>query len=170
MRAAYINMTDVSKTCPQGLNYTVQSSIRMCTSSHSTASCTSVNFPTHGVLYTKVCGRALAFQRGTNDGFYNYYYNAQSSLNGYYVDGLSVTHGNPESHIWTFASGFSKDDNYSQWNCPCGLHAGPAAPPFVGEDYFCESGISGDYQLRVWFLDDSLWDSQGYMCKWEYLL
>ena len=59
MRAAYIDMTNENNACPQGLTYTVQSSIRMCTSSLSTAGCTSVNFPTHGVPYTKVCGRAL---------------------------------------------------------------------------------------------------------------
>ena len=35
MRAAYIDMTNVSNTCPQGLTYTVESSTRMCTRSHS---------------------------------------------------------------------------------------------------------------------------------------
>ena len=160
MRAAYIDMTNESNTCPQGLNYTVQSSIRMCTRSHSTAGCTSVIFPTHGMPYTKVCGRALAYQRGTNDGFFNYHHRGQSTLNGYYVDGLSVTHGDPRSHIWTFAAGISKDVDYN-YNCPCALYPGPAAPPFVGEDYFCESGVIGAYQFGVWFLDDPLWDSQG---------
>ena len=37
MRAAYIDMTNENNTCPQGLNYTVINSTRMCTSSHSTA-------------------------------------------------------------------------------------------------------------------------------------
>ena len=161
MRAAYIDMTNENNTCPQGLTYTVQSSICMCTSSHSTSGCTSVNFPTHGVPYTKVCGRALAYQRGSNDAFWNIEQYSQSSLDGYYGDGLSVTHGDPRSHIWTFASGISKDGNYPFYNCPCALHAGPAAPPFVGEDYFCESDVSGDYQFGLWFLDDPLWDSQG---------
>ena len=145
MRAAYIDMTNENNTCPQGLNYTVVNSTRMCTSTHSTAGCTSVNFPTHGVPFTKVCGRALAYQRGSNDAFYNYQHRGQSTLNGYYVDGLSVTHGNPRSHIWTFAAGISKDRNYPKYNCPCALYPGPAAPPFVGEDYFCESGISGEF-------------------------
>ena len=27
------------------------------------------------------------------------------------VDGLSVTHGSPRKHIWTFAIGFSKEDS-----------------------------------------------------------
>ena len=158
MRAAYIDMTNENNTCPQGLTYTVQSSIRMCTSSHSTAGCPLVNFPTHGMPYTKVCGRVLAYQRGTTDAFHNIQQYGQSSLDGYYGDGLSVTHGDPRSHIWTFAAGISKDGNYPFYNCPCALHAGQAAPPFVGEDYFCEFDVSGGYQYGVWFLDDPLWD------------
>ena len=63
MRAAFIDVTNENNTCPRGLTYTVQSSIRMCTSSHSSAGCTSVTFPTRGVPYTKVCGRAFAYQR-----------------------------------------------------------------------------------------------------------
>ena len=160
MRAAYIDMTNVSNTCPQGLTYTVESSTRMCTSSHSSAGCTSVTFPTRGVSYTKVCGRAIAYQRGSNDGFHNYHSAGQLSLNNY-VDGLSVTNGNPRSHIWTFAAGLSKGGNYPNHNCPCALYPGPAAPPFVGENYFCESAISGGFQNGVWYLDDPLWDSQG---------
>ena len=98
MRAAYIDMTTVNNICPQGLTYTAVNSTRMCTRSHSNAGRTSVNFPTHGVPYTKVCRRALAYQRGSTDAFYNIQQYSQSSLNGYYVDGLSVTHGDPRSH------------------------------------------------------------------------
>ena len=63
MRAAYINMTDVSASCPQGLTYTVESSTRMCTRSHTNKhACSSVIFPTHRVPYTKVYGRAQGYQ------------------------------------------------------------------------------------------------------------
>ena len=116
--------------------HTIYISTHMCTSSHSTAGCTSVTFPTHGVPYTKVCGRAIAYQRGTGEAFYNYHHESQQSLNDYYVDGLSVTHGDPRNHIWTFAAGISKGMNYPDYNCPCDLYPGPAAPPFVGEEYF----------------------------------
>ena len=59
IRVAYIDMTNVSNICPQGLNYTVASSTRMCTRSRNGYySCSSVTFPAHGVPYTKVCGRA----------------------------------------------------------------------------------------------------------------
>ena len=124
MRAAYIDMTTVNTICPQGLTYTVVNSIRMCTRSHSNAGCTSVNFPTHGVPYTKVCGRALAYQRGSTDAFYNIQQYSQSSLIDYYVDGLSVIHGYSRSHVWTFAAGLSKGTNRPCCNCPCAHYPG----------------------------------------------
>ena len=161
MRAVYINMTNVNNTCPQGLTYTVVGSTRICTNSQSSGGCTSVIFPTRGVPYTKVCGRVFAYQRGSSDGFGNYHYANQQSLNDYYFDGLSVTHGSPRSHIWTFGAGLSKGNNYPINNCPCALYPGPEAPPFVGENYFCESGVSGQFTLGLWYLDDPLWDSQG---------
>ena len=164
MRAAYIDMTNDNNTCPQGLTYTVVNSTRMCTRSQFNAGCTSVTFPTHGVPYTKVCGRAIAYERGSTDAFMNYDSYSQRSLDDYYIDGLSVTHGDPRSHIWTFAAGLSKGNNYPHndcCNCPCALYPGPAAPPFVGEDYFCESGISGNHQFGLWYFDDPLWDTQG---------
>ena len=165
MRAAYIDMTNENNTCPQGLTYSEQfvngQLKRMCIGRHvGTLSCTSVTFPSHRVNYDKVCGRARGYQFGSPDGFYSYLGNSQS-LESAYVDGLSVTHGSPRSHIWTFAVGLSKDYNYRSWNCPCALYPGPAAPPFVGERYFCESGDIGTWSYSQWYLDDSLWDSQG---------
>ena len=160
MRAAYIDMTDPGNTCPERVTFTVQSSTRMCRSSHTTAGCTSVTFPAHNLSYTKVCGRAHGYQYASMDAFYNFQYLGQT-IEGYYVDGISVTHGSPRNHIWTFAAGLSKDDNYTCWNCPCASpYSGPAAPPFVGENFFCESGNTGQWEFQ-WYLDDPLWDSQG---------
>ena len=164
-RAAYIDMTNVSNTCPQGLNYTVESSRRICTRSHTgTSGCSSVTFPTHGVPYTKVCGRARGYQFGAIPAFSSYNFGDQTTLDSSYVSGLSVTYGSPRNHIWTFAVGRSKHSTYSYsgcCSCPCAVpYPGPAAPPFVGENYFCESGNTGRYELQ-WYLDDPLWDSQG---------
>ena len=112
--------------------------------------------------YTKVCGRAIAYQRGTDDAFYNYNRAGQRSLNDYYVDGLSVTHGNPWSPFWTLhAAGLSKGGNYSCCNIPCALYPDPSAPQFMEGNYFCESAISAIPQNGVWYLADPLWDSQG---------
>ena len=76
------------------------------------------------------------------------------------MSGLSVTYGSPRSHIWTFAAGYSKDYYDGCCNCPCASLPGEAAPPFVGENIFCESGNTGPYESQ-WYLDDPLWDSQG---------
>ena len=162
MRAACIDMTDENNTCPQGLNYTVVNSTRMCTRSHTDyINCSSVTFPTHGVPYTKVCGRARGYQYTGTEGFFNYHNRRQSSLNDAYVSGLSVTSGSPRKHIWTFAAGLSRDYRYGAANCPCALYPGPAAPPFVGENVFCESGNTGRFDPFRWNFDDPLWDSQG---------
>ena len=74
--------------------------------------------------------------------------NIPESIDNPYVDGVSVTHGMPRAHIWTFSAGGS-DATVLDYvsNCPC---ANPAAtviatpaPSFVGDNYFCESGNSG---------------------------
>ena len=160
-RAAYIDMTDESNTCPQGLNYTVESSTRMCTCSHTDYyDCSSVTFPTHEVPYTKVCGRARGYQYYGTYAFDNYHYRSKT-LDSSYVSGLSVTYGSPRSHIWTFAAGGSQDYDGIASNCPCASpYPGPAAPPFVGENFFCESANTGLLEFK-WYLDDPLWDSQG---------
>ena len=156
MRAAYINMTDVSNTCPQGLTNISVNSTHMCTDMRTSAGCTSVTFPTHMLSYTKVCGRARGYQFGSPDGF-----TGSTSLDSLYVDGLVVTQGSTRDHIWTFAVGLSKNDNLGTCcNCPCALYPGPNAPPFVGERYFCESGVNGHW-VAQWYLDDPLWDSDG---------
>ena len=162
MRAAYIDMTNENNTCPQGLNYTVVNSTRMCTRSHTGyINWSSVTFPTHGVPYTKVCGRARGYQFYATIAFHSYHYYDQTTLNSSYVSGLSVTYGSPRSHIWTFAAGVSKDYNYVHDNCPCtSPHPSVTVPPFVGENIFCESGNSGPADFQ-WYLDDPLWDSQG---------
>ena len=163
MRAAYIDMTNASNTCPQGLTYTVTSSTCMCTRSHSNSyDCSSVPFPTHGVPYTKVCGRARGYQYYATPAFLAYYSAGQTTLDSAYVSGLSVTYGSPRSHIWTFAAGYSENYNTIYPNCPCtATYPGPSAPPFVGNNYFCESGENSGHPTAQWHLDDPLWDSHG---------
>ena len=163
MRAAYIDMTDLNNTCPQGLNYTVESSTRMCTRSHTDSRfCSSVTFPTHGVPYSKVCGKARGYHFYDTPAFNSYHYAGQTTLDSSYVSGLSMTYGSPRNHIWTFAAGFSKDHSYTCCNCPCASpYPGSAAPPFVGEKYFCESGNTGGLEYQQWYVTDPVWDSQG---------
>ena len=83
-------------------------------------------------------------------------FTCNESIDSYYVDGLSVTHGSPRNHIRTFAARLNNESS-----CPCTYpYAGPPAPPFVGENFFCEAGNIGLWKHQ-WYLDDPLWDSQG---------
>ena len=160
-RVAYINMTDPGETCPGGLNYT-SSPVRMCAQSRSGAGCSSVTLPAHEGSYTKVCGRAQGYQYTDSYAFYSYH-TGQTTLDGHYVDGLSVTHGNPRNHIWTFAAGSSKNNTGYSGRCPClppPLRADTSAPPFVGSHFFCESGYTGELTGQ-WYLEDPLWDGEG---------
>ena len=57
-------------------------------------------------------------------------------------------------------------DNLKQSSSPTNaIYPGPAAPPFVGVKYFCESGIVEEYQNRLWCIyvtnEELLQDSQG---------
>ena len=147
-RVAYIDMTDPEHTCPENLTYTAINSIRMCRSAHPPPSCASVIFPAHNLPYTKICGRARGYQFDSPDAFGHYLFHNDTTVDSFYADGLSITYGSPRNHVWTFAAGVSKDFDYSYCcNCPCeSPYAGPAAPPYVGDNYFCESGNTGNFE------------------------
>ena len=52
--------------------------------------------------YDQVCGRITGYQIGHPESFV---YSPGRSINTNYVDGISVTHGSPRQHVWTFAAG-----------------------------------------------------------------
>ena len=161
-RAVFIDMTDPGNICPPELTLATESSVRACRTARSVGGCDSwVNYPVHGITYKNICGRALGYHIGSNEAFRPAVERRARTAADYYADGLMVTRGTAREHIWTFAAGMSKDYNYPGYNCPCALHPGPAAPSFVGENYFCESGSTGTYVFQKWFLDDPLWDIQG---------
>lgn len=155
LRAAFINMTDASRNCPDELELITASSVRMCASSQN-GGCQSVMFQTSR-RYSKVCGRVKGYQIGWMEGF-----RRTVNIEGQYVHGLSVTRGsNPRKHIWTFAVGTSKDTYTNTWNCPCASYPGSAPQSFIGRSYFCESGDTGTYEYKKWYMDDPLFDSKG---------
>ena len=60
------------------------------------------------IIYTKVCGKVLAYQLGSTDAFGTIYHR-EISIDFNYVDGVSLTHDlNPREHIWTFAAAFNE--------------------------------------------------------------
>jgi len=85
------------------------------------------------------------------------------SIDSYYMDGISVTHGSPRQHIWSFVGGVDEFDS-SGSACPCvnGSTSGTRIPSFVGQNYFCESGITSGYVRGSFYPNgDPLWDGQG---------
>ena len=165
-RVVFLNMTDPSHDCPAGLKLTSYSR-RTCGRANSTRrSCSSTTFSVGDSQYSRVCGRALAYQWGQNYAFYGYNSRSQG-INGQYVDGLSLTHGAPGSrqHIWTFASGLfaGNRSSGSEWlrrfQCPCNNGNTYRSPSFVGNDYFCES-VTQSTWARVFYPNATLWDGQ----------
>ena len=157
MRIAYLDMTNLDHKCPSGFDI-ITSPKRACIR-RSTPGCTSVSFSTHGVEYTRVCGRVRAYQKATPDAFAPYYI-SRHNIDNVYVDGVSITQGHPRRHIWTFAAGYI-EGAYDQYSCPCArsdhTYIG-TVPPYIGNDYYCESGSSLPSYSFEYFPDDPLWD------------
>ena len=155
-------MTDPSTTCPSGWKLTGYSK-RTCGRT-GTRNCDSATFPVSGGAYSRICGRIRAYQWGGTNAFWGYHNRRATTIDTYYVDGVSVTHGTPQNHIWTFAAGAAEGSPTVTYVCPCDASIDIRIPPFVGEDYFCESGIN-----RPWIRDstsyilhsnDTLWDGE----------
>ena len=158
MKVAYLDMTDDNQHCPPGFT-TINSPTRTC-GSPATKKCVSAIFPVHGVRYGSVCGRIKAYQYKATVAFQPYYDNRSRTIDDAYVDGISITHGSsPRKHIWTFAAAL--DETYcNRFVCLCtrpDLPYSGVVPPFIGQDYFCETG-SRYRHIPVFYHDDPLWD------------
>ena len=157
-RVAFINMTDTSYNCPTGLNLTSYSK-RTCGRSHIAPGCSSNTFSVGGLPYSHVCGRMRGYQFGATGAFGH----RLSDIDGYYVDGVSLTHGGAgnRQHIWTFVAGGSEVTTiYSDYACPCDTGPPSVVPSFVGNDYFCESGLHSEWNRSYIVYPDVLWDGQ----------
>ena len=159
-RVVYLNMTDPNTCCPSGWKLTRHSKRTCGKVNTSRLSCDSVFFPVSGGDYTSVCGSIRAYQYGQVDAFEAYHDGNVTTIEGAYVAGVSLTHGSPRQHIWTFAAGYSEDRPTREDACPCDASISITIPPFVGGDYFCESGVNSG-STRGFRPDDPLWDGEG---------
>ena len=133
----------------------------MCGRRSSAGSCEGVTYSTGCVQYDQVCGRIIGYQFGNTDAFRG---GSSPSIYTYYVEGISVTHGSPRQHIWTFANGLDEvPTTLSYAKCPCVTGSTTGIPSFVGQNYFCESGLTQwNYTAGILWPDgDPLWDGQG---------
>ena len=169
IRVALLNMTDPSEQCPTSLQY-IASPVRACGQlQRDRNTCDSVTFSTGGHTYYKVCGRVLAYQRGLTQAFYPSIVGGNTSIELNYVEGVSLTHGQPgaRQHIWTFASAVGENDTpYSpSTRCPCTntQYRWPyQVPAFIENNYFCETGNDGPgFSYTDFLTSDPLWDGEG---------
>ena len=149
--------------CPTGWNKSSHNGVSFCRAPSDNAGCYSTFFSTNGLNYTQVCGRARGYQKGSPDAFYSttppsYF---QSPLDIHYVDGLSITHGNPRAHIWTYAVGATDNGSYPNSNCPCAATSGPLIFPSIATGHYCESGAGDTASDNMYYLSDPLWDGAG---------
>ena len=151
-RLAYLDMSDVTQDCPTGFTLYTIGDTRACGKPPSTSgSCVSVKFQSNDIQYSKVCGKLEGHKKGTPDAFFRFDDEHKSDINTYYIDGVSITHGSPRQHIWSFvASSATTLHGGGIFNCPCIPGSTQQHPSFVGDNYYCESGD-----------DDPLWDGQG---------
>ena len=160
IRVAELDMTNSSHQCPSGLRQRIDSDKRTCVKIEATYGCTTLNyFIESNLQYSNICGRVIGYQIGSTDAFYY----GSDNISSVYVDGVSLTrtHGNLTHHIWTFASGIHRAAS-GLATCPCSGSDATPPPVFVGEDYFCDSGNSGNSSIQdSLYGDDPLWDGAG---------
>ena len=163
MQVAKLDMTNSSHQCPLGTRLRNNQSKRLCGIDSTEAGCSSTTFAVQGIEYSRVCGKIIAYQYASPDSFKDIY-RSGNTINDDYVDGISLTYGNPRAHIWTFAAAPDERGAAAPYSCPCTNihHAGsaPQPPSFVGTDYFCDTGSRGEWQGRL-YTDDPLWDGAG---------
>ena len=159
-RLAYLDMSDATQNCPSGFRLYQSGGVRACGRPvTNSGSCESVQFPSNGISYSQVCGRVVGYQYHSPDAVHNGHGSNHNNLNGYYVDGVSITRGSPRQHVWTLMAG-NYDTYGTEYTCPCNTGSTQQVQSFIGDHYFCESGVASQYQSKL-HTSDPLWDGEG---------
>ena len=154
--------TSQGDPCPSGwtLITTPGANSRSVCRSGNTNGCHSAIFTTYNISFYKICGQVRGYQKGNVNCFGLV---AGDSIDEPYVDGVSITLGNPRKHVWTYAVGISDSsgNNDITHYCPCASREGTDPPSFVSDHYYCESGDTGNNNPNAYYTTDPLWDGLG---------
>ena len=157
MRIANINAAR-GDSCPNGWRR-ITIPTKACRAPSDNAGCYSAHFTTYNIPYSRVCGMVVGYQKGSTDGF-----SSTQSINGPYVDGVSITYNTPRKHIWTYAIGYSDKANLLPKhpnNCPCSQYPGRLPQSFVHDNYYCESGsLNRAWPHGIYYTADPVWDGK----------
>ena len=158
-RVAFLNMIDPSQQCPSAWRLVTTNGVRACGRPASLGSSCPGTFYSATSEYQRVCGRVIGYQDMSPDGFG--YQERGESINESYLDGVSITYGQPRNHIWSYVAGVSERSAlHSISNCPCSNASGTEPQSFVGDNYYCESGNPANDTYSLFYSDDKLWDGK----------
>ena len=147
MRVAHLDMTQPDHSCPPGFR-TITSSNKTLCGRPGPPGCVSVKFPTYNIPYNKVSGKVIAYQDKTPDAQCAH----RLGIEGTYIDGVSLTHGTPRKHIWSFIASHGENINDCR-GCPCYNDFTGTRVPFIGNNFFCDSGIETFNGRRLYHED-----------------
>ena len=143
-----LDMSDPSQQCPSPWDL-FDTPVRSC-SEKSLPGCKGFSVPVPTGTYFRVCGQVTGYATRTPDAFIN-----RGDIDSGYLDGVSLTHGSPRQHIWSFAAGHPSRIQFggASFRCPCDntdRSTAPLPPSFVGDNYFCD----GEYNGALWDGED----------------
>ena len=148
-RLAYLDMTDATQNCPSGFGLYQSGGVRACGKQILHNGCISVQFPSHNISYSQVCGRVTGYLFGSID-----------ALSSPDFEGVSITRGSSRQKVWSFIAGQSELGS-SLSSCPCNTGSSVSVPSSIGNNYFCESGNPNSSPSQILYTSDPLWDGQG---------
>ena len=149
-------MTKLTHQCPLAWRRSDNIGVRACGRQRESPGCDAISYSI-GRQYSKVCGRVIGFQHGTPDAFAAF---MNTSID---FDGVNITYGVQRNHIWSYVAGLTQGDSTRDPRslCPCGEYGENVNPPqSIGDNYYCESGQSGQSLDLNLYADDPLWDGQ----------
>ena len=80
------------------------------------------------------------------------------------VNGILISHGKAQKHIWAYVVGYQQTGTTavptSKYICPCSGAQCNSFTPFIGNDYYCDSGVDSDLVKGV-FYTTPLWNGEG---------
>ena len=132
-RVAYLNMSDPLQQCPSAWREYNTSGVRACGRPvSSTGSCPATVYSINlQYKYNQVCGRVIGYQVTTPDTV-----RINKNINQIYIDGVSIIHGSPRSHIWSYAGAWTEIEGGTN-ACPCRYpNISIPWPSFIGDNYY----------------------------------
>ena len=121
-RVASYDYSDPNTTCPSSWT-TIEFNSLMRGCALENLGCASSSFYTP-VNFSQVCGKVIGIQHRYPDAFVGPY-----DIESYYVSGVSITHGHPRQHIWSFAAYPNPNENTISRICPCSQPSLNVPPP-----------------------------------------